>query len=187
VSRLVAVALAALSLVPAVAVAQEATPAADPSGRSLAYLPAAAALGDGWTATPGQHLDVSADVFIDASAVTYLGPGGARVLVRAYVNQPGRTALQRSWEAVTEDGDAIRSGLWLFVRELGTPSLPGGCVDAKRFEGADPVFAIAVGITQCAAEPDVTILVVASGTVDGRSGAAASDHVASLAVQAGTS
>ena len=171
----------------------QASPAATPvaatnSGR---YLPPAESIGEGWVLVSTGVPEADPAIFVDAASAVYVGPDGARAVVMAWTNLPGRAAVQRSWEAigllygelrfeVTGPKDADRD------EELAAVPFPEGCVDARRVDGLDPLFGLPGGITQCTVGPDVTLLVVVSGTVGGLSGYAASDRVATLAAEAGS-
>lgn len=170
----------------------QASPGASPvpTGSSARYLPSAQDIGEGWSVVATGAPEVDPAVFLDAASAVYVGPGGARVMVTAWTNLPGRTAVQRSWEVV--------GGVYEDVRhdatgpkddgreeELAALPLPAGCVDARRVDGTDPLFGLPGAVTQCAVDPDVTVLVVVSGSIDGVAGSAASDRVATLAAVAG--
>ena len=157
------------------------------SGR---YLPAAEAIGAGWVLVATGTPEADPAVFVDAASAVYVGPGGARVVVMVWTNLPGRAGLQRSWEAV----GAISADLRFEVtgpkdgdreEELAALPLPEGCVDARRIDGPDPLYGLPGAITQCTVDPDVNVLAIVSGTIDGRSGYEASDRVATLAAEAG--
>ena len=169
-----------------------ATPAASPASEAKAarYLPDAAVIGEGWRLAGTSTPEVDAAVFLDAAGAVYVGPAGARVAVTAWANVPGRAGVQRSWEAV----GAIYADIRFEVtgpkddrreEELAALPFPEGCVDARRIDGADPLYGLPGAITQCAVDPDVTVLVIVSGTVGGVSGYEASDRVATEAYRAG--
>ena len=173
--------------------AYQASPAATPavvtnSGR---YLPAAEAIGAGWTLVSTGAPEADPAVFVDVARAVYVGPDGARVAVTVWTNVVGRAGVQRSWETV----GAIYADLRFEVtgpkdgdreEELATLPLPEGCVDARRIDGLDPLYGRPGAITQCTVEPDVNVLVIVAGSVDGVSGYEASDRVATLAAEAGS-
>ena len=171
----------------------QASPVASPVATSNAgrYLPAAEALGEGWVQVGSSVPEADPAIFVDAASAVYVGPDGARAVVTAWTNLPGRAAVQRSWEAigvlygelrfeVTGPKDTDRD------EELAAVPFPVGCVDARRVDGLDPLYGLPGSITQCTVGPDVTLLVVVSGTVGGFSGYEASDRVATAAAQAGS-
>lgn len=172
--------------------AAQATPAASPTATySGRYLPAAEAIGAGWALVSTGAPEADPAVFVDAASAVYVGPDGARVAVTAWTNVAGRAGVQRSWEAV----GAIYADLRFEVtgpkdedreEELAELPLPSGCVDARRIDGLDPLYGLPGAITQCTVEPDVNVLVIVSGAVDGVSGYEASDRLATLAAQAGS-
>jgi len=165
----------------------QASPIASPlplDGRAAAFLPQPEAIGSGWTLIETGKPGADAGVFIDAASAVYVGPNGTRLAVLSYVNRPGRAALQRSWEDVSTVFDNYKSrfGIYSYGREdqLGGQPLADGCVDEKRMDGYDDAFGLPVGITQCAIDPDITVLVVLSGELDGVIGYEASDAIATL-------
>ena len=173
--------------------AYQASPIASPAAGSNAgrYLPAAEAIGTGWVQVANGVPEADPAIFVDAASAVYVGPGGARALVMAWTNLPGRAAVQRSWEAigvlygelrfeVTGPKDTDRDA------ELAAIPFPEGCVDARRVDGLDPLYGLPGGITQCTVGPDVTLLVVVSGAVAGLIGHEASDRVATAAARTGS-
>ena len=169
-----------------VVLAGESGPGSGPAAR--AYLPAAAAMGEGWTAWPLDSIAVPAAPFREGAAAAYGGPGGARVVVAALLATDGRVAVRQSWEEAIGLYEGHRRRLeYDGEREdrLTAAAPPPGCVEAKRVEGADDDFGFAAGIVLCAVDPDLILLVVASGDVLGLEGAAAADAVVALALGAG--
>ena len=161
-----------------------------PIGEAAIYLPEAIAFGDGWTVFNEYVPGADGAVFSDSSGAIYVGPAGARIKVDVYVNQPGRAALQRSWEDVTAVYDQWQTGYQpqAELDRLAAIPFPDGCVDVKRAEGDRTGFwTMPDGITLCAVDPNVTILVVAAGAVGELSGVAASDQVTSIAYATGSS
>lgn len=175
---------------PFVTLAQEA-PAA--SGAAGGYLLGPAAFGAGWSGARTAGLEVDTDVFRDGAVSTLVGPDGARVVLVALLVTEDRVAVRRSWEAAVAIYDNYAGELeHLDGRddELDSEPPPAGCVEAKRIDGTARQLGIdtgiPMGVTLCAADADLIVLVVASGTVAGRSGYAASDAIASLMVAGGS-
>jgi hypothetical protein len=137
--------------------------------------------------TRAAALEVDTDVFRDGAVAVLAGPGGARVVAAAMLVTRERVATRRSWEAAMTLYDNYSGELeYLPGRddELDTIPPPSGCVEAKRIDGTARQLGIdtgiPMGITLCAAEPDIVVLAVASGSVLELSGYAASDAIASL-------
>jgi hypothetical protein len=164
------------------AAAQDA--AADPSA---AYLPPATILGDGWALASTGGLDLPTDLFRVGTLGVYTGPAGARILAAVMLVTDSRVAVRRSWEeaaklfhkysgelAYDPDRDDILDRL----------PLPAGCAEARRIDGTARQLGldtgIPMGLTLCAADPDVILLVVVSGPLGPLTGYEASDAVASL-------
>ena len=170
-----------------------ATPVASPvagAANSARYLPPVNALGEGWSLVSTGIPDANPTVFIDSASAFYVGPSGTRLIVLAYTNLPGRAAVQRSWEDVGAVYESYRydvTGYYSYGREeeLAAAAFPEGCIDVRRLDGRDQVYGLPGAITQCAVDPDVTVLVILSGAVDGLSGYEASDRVATEAYRAG--
>jgi hypothetical protein len=55
---------------------------------------------------------------------------------------------------------------------------PEGCVEAKRSDGQDSYSYLPSSVTLCAADPDVIVLAVVTGGIDGISDYSISDWVA---------
>lgn len=171
--------LALLSAV--LAVAGAATVAAEtPSAGSL--LPPPAALGPGWALIGASQSDLASAPFASTASAMYGGPAGSRVFVRVFVAAPGAMAARQAWEAA----DLAFAGLRPLVREGaavgGTAPAdhpaPTGCAEARRAEGKDATFSdFPAGLTWCVADPGLFVLVGVFGTIDGRTGAQASDAV----------
>ncbi len=167
-------ALAALALT-ASAVAQEADPAA--------FLPAAEDLGEGWVAIPGQEPPEYPDN--PQAGAVFGGPGGARLAV--YAMMPKADTQDDLWAGVDANFGILRE--WLLPNEERQPDLdamapPPGCARALRVEGDEilyqPSTAFPAGVTVCAGEAGPILTVLASGTVLGETGVAASDAVVEL-------
>lgn len=144
-------------------------------------------LGEGWTLVTTTGLEFDADVFTAGSVAIYTGPGGARVLAVALLVTQERVAIRRSWEAADGLFDNYSGELAYLsgrVEELNGEPPPSGCVEAKRIDGTAKQLGIdtgiPLGITLCAADPDVIVLVAASGNVLDLTGFAASDAIVSM-------
>lgn len=199
--RLVTCLLVAVTLVALVAggwqssvsTSAQASPVATPVAASNAerYLPAAEAIGQGWALAVTSVPEADPAIFVDAVTAVYVGPGGSRALVTVWTNLPGRAAVQRSWETIGKVFDDVRFEVTgpkddRREEELAALPFPEGCVDARRIDGVDPLFGLPGAVTQCAIDPDVTVLVLVSGSIDGVSGYAASDRVATSAAEVGS-
>ena len=164
-------------------VAQEATP--QPAATALDLLPAPDALGEGWTllGTPGFG-GLSPTAFRDGANAIYGGPDGSRVLVTVLLVAEGRSAIRESWVLANSTIDHYRAQLDAPIGEVADLDRippPAGCAQVRRVVGRDRVFdAFPVGMTLCAADPDVIVLAVASGDVAGLSGYQASDFAVSI-------
>jgi hypothetical protein len=166
------------------AAAQEAPSVADPTA---AYLPAPAALGDGWSLVRTGSLALPTEMFRAGNLGVFVGPAGARILAAVMLVTESRVAVRRSWEGAT---DLFRkySGELAYDSDrddiLDRLPPPSGCVEAKRIDGTARQLGldtgIPMGITLCAAEPDVILLVLVSGAVHSLTGYEASDAIASL-------
>lgn len=171
---LLAAALAALVVAPA-GMAQEDDP--------VAFVPTAEDLGDGWAAIPGQEPPEYPDN--PQAGNVFGGPNGSRLAVYAMV--PRADTQDDLWAGVDENFGYLRE--WLVPDESRQPDLdamtpPAGCARALRVEGDDVLFqpstAFRAGVTVCAAESGPILTVLASGTVLGETGVAASDAVVEL-------
>jgi hypothetical protein len=173
--------------------AQDATSSATPAtGDSAAnpavqYLPTADSLGDGWSSVMTEPLAVSPEEFRTGAIAVLTGPAGARVLAVAMLVTDERVAVRRSWEEASDlfhkysgelEYDSDRDEI------LDRLPLPPGCIEAKRIDGTARQLGldtgIPMGLTLCAADPDVIVLAVVSGELGALSGHDASDGVASL-------
>jgi hypothetical protein len=154
---------------------------------AAAYVPTPAAFGDGWTLASTGSLDLPTDLFRAGTLGVFTGPAGGRILAAVMLVTESRVAVRRSWEEATDlfhkysgelaydpDRDDILDRL----------PLPAGCVEAKRIDGTARQLGldtgIPMGLTLCAADPDVILLVVVSGALGPLTGYEASDAVASL-------
>jgi hypothetical protein len=151
------------------AAAQEAPSVADPTA---AYLPAPAALGDGWSLVRTGSLELPTEMFRAGNLGVFVGPAGARILAAVMLVTESRVAVRRSWEEAT---DLFRkySGELAYDSDrddiLDRLPPPSGCVEAKRIDGT----ARQLGL-------DVILLVLVSGAVHSLTGYEASDAIASL-------
>lgn len=185
-------ALCLISLLPALClalmpgwVAAADPPVPDPA--AIAYLPDPAVLGAGWTAVQTTGLDLTADTFKGGALGVFVGPAGARVLAAVMVVSDTRVVVRRSWE---EALDLFRnySGELEYETDrddhLASLPPPPGCIEAKRIDGTARQLGldtgIPMGLTLCAADPDLILLIVVSGAVESLTGFDASDAVASL-------
>jgi hypothetical protein len=161
------------------------------STEAARYLPVADQFGPDWSVARTAPLEVDTDVFRDGAVVVLSGPNGARVIAVAMLVTQERVAIRRSWEAAMSLYDNYSGELeYLAGRddELDTAPPPEGCVEAKRIDGTARQLGIdtgiPMGVTLCAAEPDLIVLAVASGTVFGLIGFEASDAIAALLTSA---
>lgn len=119
------------------------------------------------------------------SGRVYGGPDGSRAVVGVFVSQPGASAGRQAWDFANELFDDTRSTIdgAAGFRDLDATAPPEGCDDARRAEGEDDaVGAFEVGVTLCAADPDVIVLAYVSGEWDGLTETAASDDVVEAAL-----
>ncbi|MER3437117.1 MAG: hypothetical protein C4346_05695 [Chloroflexota bacterium] len=168
------------------AAAQDPTPEPGPSAVKLLIDPAA--LGDGWSLHhtispdalyPYSH-EMSPAVFREGAAGIYVGPEGSRVIAVALLVTESRVAIRKSWEDASDLLHRFTANVsedWDRERELETADPPAGCVEAKRTEGTEYGFGLPFGATMCAIDPDVILIVGVFGTVQERSGVAASDTI----------
>lgn len=154
------------------------------------YLPAAEAIGDGWIETSRAGIAPGPELFREGVRAVYGGPEGARVLVYVWLTQDGETARQGAWQT-TAAFLLAKSQQWaadtssLQVGAASTPSPLSGCTDLGRAEGVDPDSQIPGGLTLCAVDPDVIVMTIVSGELDGASGSQASDALVQLALETG--
>lgn len=154
---------------------------------ALDRLPTAESLGPGWSVLNAKATAV-ADIhpaFRDAARATYGGPNGARAYVLVMLVAEGMTAVRDSWEL---SNDYFDSYTYNMVEEYGTEEdleghpLTEGCADGRRTFGSDADLGemFPIGVSLCAADPDMIILTYASGEVDGQTGYLASDRLVEL-------
>lgn len=151
------------------------------------YLPAAADLGPGWADVWRGGIAPGADLFREGVKAVYGGPEGARAVVFVWLTQDSGTTSRRAWASTTQLFDSYRD---LFAgaadpsaaSRLAPLPAPAGCAEATRAEGPDARLLFPGGLTLCAVDPDVIILAIASGAIDGKQGHAASDALVELAL-----
>lgn len=150
-------------------------------------IPDVDAFGEGWSSVMVAPLDLPADTFRAGAMGVLTGPDGARVMSVAMLVTDQRIAVRRSWEAAN---DLFRkySGELEYESDrdeiLDRQPLPAGCLEAKRIDGTARQLGldttIPMGLTLCAADPDLIVLAVVSGGIGPLAGYQASDAVASL-------
>ncbi|MCC6791546.1 MAG: hypothetical protein IT336_07680 [Thermomicrobiales bacterium] len=156
---------------------------------AVELLPGPDAFGAGWSVARSAALEIDPALFREAAVAIHAGPNGTRVLIAVMLVTRDQVAVRRAWEAAVDIYDNY-SGELQYVTgrgdELAEEPPPAGCAEAKRIDGTARQLGvdtgIPMGITLCAAEPDVIVLAVASGNVLGLTGFAASDAIASLVV-----
>jgi hypothetical protein len=184
---LVAISVALLGCATAVPLSAQQAPAE--------ILPDATAIGSGWTQVATlpavENLDPS---FSDSATAIYGGPNGARAIITIFTVAEGMTAIRQSWEVGNDVFDFYRQNVDYGFQssreeELAAQPLPDGCADARRLYAVDElgVQQFPVGLTLCAADPNVLVMAYASGEIAGRSGSEASDALVSLALAGETS
>ncbi len=179
-----------LSLGPARAqptAAQETPVAPGVADPAAAFLPDPATLGDGWSLVRTGGLDLPTDLFRAGTLGVYTGPAGARILAAAMLVTESRVAVRRSWEEAADlyhnySGELAYDSDRDDILDRLPP--PAGCVEAKRIDGTARQLGldtgIPMGLTLCAADPDVILLVAVSGALGTLTGHDASDAIASL-------
>lgn len=172
------------------ATVQQETVTAEAGQQSARFFPDASAFGDEWQQEQTAGIQVPSDIFREASKAVYGGPNGARIVVTAYVVTDSRVAIRQSWEEATTTFDRSRYYVasdydYSQLERLEGLEPPPGCVEAKRAEGSDELFAFRGGVTMCAVDPDTILLAVVSGEIDGVSGYQASDAVIAATLSAG--
>jgi hypothetical protein len=154
------------------------------------YLPGAEAVGQGWIGISQAGIAPGPEVFREGVKAVYGGPEGSRALVYAWVTQDGESARQGAWEQ-TAAFFQIKTQQWAAddsssqVSDTSASSPLSGCSEVRRAEGIDPDAQFAGGLTLCAVDPDVIVLTIVSGELDGGSGAEASDALVRIALEAG--
>ena len=117
----------------------------------------------------------------------YGGPDGARVVVSVFEVAEGMNAIRTSWELANGAFDNYRNQIEYGFdvsreRDLAELPLPDGCADGRRIYGVDKfgIELFPVGLELCAADPNILVLVYASGTVAGMTGYEAADAVTEI-------
>lgn len=149
-------------------------------------------LGTGWTLLDEAPLtDLDPAVFTSGDVSTWGGPDGARARIVRYEVADTTSAVRRSWDAAGSAFESYRAEIdtdfdYGRERELTPLPLPDGCSDGRRIYGVEVLGgdAFPVGLTLCAADPNVILLVYASGTIGDRTGYEASDAVVARALTA---
>jgi hypothetical protein len=155
------------------------------------YLPSAGAIGEGWSDVSQMGIAPGRDLFREGVKAVYGGPEGSRALVYVRLTKDGETARQSAWDQ-TAAFFRIKSQQWaaeassMPANNASTPSPLASCRDVRQAEGVDPETQIAGGLTLCAVDPDVIVLTIVSGELDGGSGVHASDALLQIALEAGT-
>jgi hypothetical protein len=155
------------------------------------YLPSAEAIGDGWREVSQAGIAPGPEFFREGVRAVYGGPDGTRALVYAWLTQDGEAAQQGAWEQ-TAAFFGTRIQLWaanvssVQENEAGTPSPLAACSNVRQAEGVDPDTQFVGGFTLCAVDPDVIVLTIVSGELDGASGSEASDALLRIALEAGS-
>ena len=157
---------------------------------ALERLPTAESIGSAGPCSPPTATAVTdlAPAFRDVAAATYGGPNGARAYVADLLVAEGMTAVRDSWELSnhyfhhyddhtdTEYGSEDTLKIGRCQRDV--PMDGGHLAPTKRWGEDFPV-----GISLCAADPDMIILTYASGEVDGQTGYLASDRLVELVLE----
>jgi hypothetical protein len=175
----------AVSIAPAVSLAQEDTLPVTPGAGQ--YLPAASDLGAGWVEIWRGGIAPGPELFKEGVKAVYGGPEGARAIVFVWVTLDNATVVRRSWEATTQIFDDYRLEFAndydrAAAKDLAALPPPHGCVEATRAEGAASKQQFPGGLTLCAVDPDVIVLGIVSGTLDGKQGHVASDALIEMAL-----
>lgn len=157
-------------------------------------LPPASALGEGWILVadvPPGDLDAS---FRGGAFGVYAGPNGSRAVLAIYAVADGMTAVRDSWELANSVFDSYRSEMDYGFdsgreSDLEDAAQPAGCADTRRTYGADQYGfgEFPVGLTLCAADPDLIVLAYTSGQVLSATGVNASDAVVEVVLASDSS
>src|SRR4051794_35948985 len=156
------------------------------------YLPVAEAFGQGWLEISQAGIAPGPKVFREGVKAVYGGPEGSRALVYVWLTQDGEKARQDAWDQTaaffqikTQQWAADDSSSQLSGTSATSPAT--GCREGRRAEGVDPDAQFAGGLTLCAVDPNVIVLTIVSGELDGASGSQASDALLQIALEAGSS
>jgi hypothetical protein len=158
---------------------------------AVALLPPAATFGDGWvllqTDFPGQR----DPAFRAATTGTYAGPAGARLVLDVMLVGAGIPAARDAWDRGNAylqwyDANMLPESNVQRDQQLAAMAPPAGCSDALRVEGRERIGSTAfpIGVTLCAADPDVIYVAAVSGGLSGLSGVSASDAVIEMVLAA---
>jgi len=158
--------------------------AQDDNKAAVALLPGPETFGDGWVLLSNSPPEDRLPAFRAATLGTYGGPAGTRILLDVLLVAEGMTAVRESWERINDYLQGYETRMELefdFQRdqELDAMAPPSGCADARRVEGNERIGGnvFPVGVTLCAADPDILLVAAVSGEFDGLSGIEASDAV----------
>lgn len=153
------------------------------------FVPAAEALGSGWTqlrAGSSESIlglkDLNSEVFpYSGLGAVYVGPDGARVTIVVLPLRTDQIPMSQVNDAVrvvqdamasTWSVDRIASAAWRSV------SPPNGCTVSERVSGIVPVITLAGGVTSCQLSGvGLALFVSVEGDYQGRDGVLASDLV----------
>ena len=144
------------------------------------YLPDAEAIGDGWVSIIEVGIAPGPELFEEGVKAVYGGPEGSCAVVYAWITREGEETTRRSWQTTAEFMGSARAEWGSQFpedreNELVLPPPPDGCIEATRSEGAAGSTTIPVGLTLCAIDPDVIVMTIVSGSLDGETGYLASD------------
>jgi hypothetical protein len=156
------------------------------------FLPSAQDLGPDWVEVWQSGLDPGADLFKEGAVTVYGGSAGSRAVVYAWVIQDSTTAVRRSWEETVDLLNDQRYEWasdydWSQADVIDRLPAPDGCVEASRAEGGNPDSQYPAGLTLCAIDPDVIVLAIVSGELEGETGYLSSDLLIQKALRAGAS
>lgn len=153
-------------------------------------LPPSGSLQGDWTLQATNITPSDPSAIAQLAQGIYLGPEGSRATVLVGRIHEGPAAARTAWDLFGNSFDGIRVGFdadYGSERDLANlvADVPG-CADMRRMNGTEEVISdIPVGVSLCAADPDLMVLVYASGTVNGRTGHQASDALVALALNQG--
>ena len=175
--RVLAIVVAAVLALPTSLAAQD-TPVAD-------LFPSAARIGLAWNSAGAADAALTEYPMLERFAGSaYWGPNGARVLIGYLRVAEGPAATRDAWELASATVDDYRRTFVVdYTAEATLAGAPpvAGCAEMRRSEGTDPVFTfLPVGVSLCAADPDVIVVAYVSGKVGNLMGSAASDRIVEL-------
>jgi hypothetical protein len=184
---LVVILLALANLAPLSSQAQE---------QAQDYLPPAELIGEGWMFVSDVPItDELSPAFRDVAGGVYAGPAGGRAIIIVYLVDASMTAIRESWQLGNDAFDSMQFQFdteFDFNREEEIEAMrpaPIGCADTRRTYGIEEIGynAFDVGLTLCAADPDVMVLALASGTFDEVVSSDVSDRLVELVLADGMS